>query len=231
MMTAYREGNLGEGRKSDTGGAHGGPQDEGPIWLNRFDWLNRFESLRSRLHAVLRPSVPPQPVGRSGPVPRENVGCKPSLTLTPSLTPALTKEGPYRYRPIRNGVYVLEMAQPASCAAENTTAIDKANASTLQNCASGVTVTVRAEALQPAACKLAKTIANEAIVHTSCASEKAAFSLSISCATEGKDSTFGTRPAGRITLEGDGVGYGRNRALSNLGGKGCWPSAKADDRC
>jgi hypothetical protein len=34
------------------------------------------------------------------------------------------------------------------------------------------------------------------------------------CKKEGKDSTFGTRPAGKITLEGDGLSYGRNRALS-----------------
>jgi hypothetical protein len=67
--------------------------------------------------------------------------------------------------------------QLASCAAENATAIDKANASTLRNYASGV-----AEALQSAPCTPAMTLDNVAIVHASGASPKAASSLSFSCA-------------------------------------------------
>ena len=50
--------------------------------------------------------------------------------------------------------------QLASCAAENATSIDEANASTLRNYASGL-----AEALQSAACTPAMTLDNVAIVH------------------------------------------------------------------
>ena len=50
--------------------------------------------------------------------------------------------------------------QLASCAVENATAIDEANASTLRNYASGL-----AEALQSAACTPAMTLDNVAIVH------------------------------------------------------------------
>jgi hypothetical protein len=67
--------------------------------------------------------------------------------------------------------------QLASCAAENATAINKANASTLRNYASGV-----AEALQSAPCTPAMTLDDVAIVHASGASPKAASNLSFSCA-------------------------------------------------
>ena len=56
------------------------------------------------------------------------------------------------------------------------------NASTLRHCARGVAGTVRAEALQSAACPPAMMLVNVAIVHASGASPKAASSLSLSCA-------------------------------------------------
>ena len=67
--------------------------------------------------------------------------------------------------------------QLASCTAENATAIDKANASTLRNYASGV-----AEALQSAPCTPAMTLDNVTILNASGASPKAASSLSFGCA-------------------------------------------------
>ena len=77
---------------------------------------------------------------------------------------------------------VITRANSASCAAENATAIDKVNASTLRHYARGVAGTVRAKALQSAACTPAMMLVNVAIVHASGASPKAASSLSLSCA-------------------------------------------------
>ena len=78
--------------------------------------------------------------------------------------------------------HMITQANSASCAAENATAIDKVNASTLRHYARGVAGTVRAKALQSAACTPAMTLDTVAIVHASGASPKAASSLSLSCA-------------------------------------------------
>ena len=226
MTQAYLNGSTGrksqrEGRKSNTGGSHGGPQDEGPC-RDHLDDHNRaqpatpkgyghnpFRFLMS-LFAAIVSETKQEAAKRKAEIRAkrradEDRKTEQALRLWYQLA---------RYRRVTQDAVVCHKKSQAfkkwrTVVLEVQAAVKTRNESRAAQAYQKGRLVREAE---PAA--LAKAIDNEAIVHNSCASEKAASSLSISCATEGKDSRFGTRPAGKISLEGDGVGYGKNRVLS-----------------